>query len=106
MVYRASEDGDKAADFHRCCDKIGPNVTLIKTRNGYIFGGFTVKNWEHLKRDININKPNLGSASRDPKAFCFSINYQKIYENIRKMNLLFGVIEIMDQLLKIISSKY
>ena len=84
LVYRASEDGDKAADFHRCCDKIGPNVTLIKTRNGYIFGGFTVKNWEHLKRDININKPNLGSASRDPKAFCFSINYQKIYENIRK----------------------
>ena len=84
LVYRASEDGDKAVDFHRNCDKIGPNVTLIKTRNGYIFGGFTVKNWEHLKRDININKPNLGSASRDPKAFCFSVNYQKIYENIRK----------------------
>ena len=84
LVYRASEDGDKAADFHRTCDKIGPNVTLIKTRNGYVFGGFTVKNWEHLKRDININKPNLGSASRDPKAFGFSINYQKIYENVRK----------------------
>ena len=84
LVYRASEDGDKASDFHRNCDKIGPNITLIKTRNGYIFGGFTVKNWEHLKRDININKPNLGSASRDPKAFGFSVNYQKIYDNIRK----------------------
>ena len=84
LVYRASEHGDKASDFHERCDKIGPNITFVKTRNEYIFGGFTVKNWEHLKRDINVNKPNLGSASRDPKAFGFSVNYQKIYENERK----------------------
>ena len=84
LVYRATEDGDRSSDFHKRCDKIGPNITFVKTRNGYVFGGFTVKNWEHLKRDININKPNLGSASRDPKAFGFSVNYQKIYENQRK----------------------
>ena len=84
LVYRATEDGDKASDFHKRCDKIGPNITLVKTKNGYVFGGFTTKNWEHLKRDININKPNLGSASRDPNAFGFSVNYQKIYENERK----------------------
>ena len=83
LVYRASEDGDKAIDFHNKCDKIGPNVTIIKTKKGYIFGGFTVKNWEHLKRDININKPNLGSASRDMKAFGFCVNIQKIYNNER-----------------------
>ena len=84
LVYRATEDGDKASDFHQRCDKIGPNITLVKTRNGYIFGGFTMKNWEHLKRDINENKPNLGSASRDVRAFGFSVNYQKIYNNERK----------------------
>ena len=84
LVYRATEDGDKSSDFHKSCDKIGPNITFIKTRNGFVFGGFTIKNWEHLKRDININKPNLGSASRDPNAFGFSVNYQKIYENERK----------------------
>ena len=38
LVYRASEDGDKAADFHNKCDKIGPNITLIKTKKGYVFG--------------------------------------------------------------------
>ena len=81
LVYRASEDGDKAVDFHNKCDKVGPNVTIIKTKKGYVFGGFTVKNWEHLKRDININKPNLGSASRDMKAFGFCVNIQKIYNN-------------------------
>ena len=83
LVYRASEDGDKSSDFHNKCDKIGPNVTIVKTKKGYIFGGFTVKNWEHLKRDIDINKPNLGSASRDSRAFGFCVNLQKIYNNER-----------------------
>ena len=83
LVYRASEDGDRAIDFHNKCDKIGPNITLVRTKSGYVFGGFTVKNWEHLKRDINKNKPNLGSASRDAKAFGFCVNYQKIYNNER-----------------------
>ena len=83
LVYRATEDGDRAIDFHNKCDKIGPNITLVRTKSGYVFGGFTVKNWEHLKRDINKNKPNLGSASRDAKAFGFCVNYQKIYNNER-----------------------
>ena len=30
LAYRASEDGDKAANFHQKCDKIGPNIVLIK----------------------------------------------------------------------------
>ena len=81
LVYRASEDGDRASDFHQRCDKIGPNVVLIKTKRGNIFGGFTLKNWEHMPRDIDINRPNLGSASRDSKAFGFSVNNQKIYNN-------------------------
>ena len=81
LIYRATEDGDKAADFHRKCDAIGPNVILIKTRKGNIFGGFTFKNWEHLQRDIDVNRPNLGSASRDSNAFGFSVNNQKIYNN-------------------------
>ena len=83
LVYRATEDGDRAIDFHNKCDKIGPNITIVRTKSGYVFGGFTVKNWEHLKRDINKNKPNLGSASRDAKAFGFCVNYQKIYNNER-----------------------
>ena len=81
LVYRATEDGDKAADFHKKCDRIGPNITLIKTKKGFIFGGFTFKNWEHMPRDIDVNKPNLGSASRDSRAFGFSVSNQKVYNN-------------------------
>ena len=76
LVYRASEDGDKASIFHAKCDKIAPNISLIKTKKGFIFGGFTFKNWEHMPRDIDPNKPNLGSASRDSRAFGFSVNNQ------------------------------
>ena len=81
LVYRATEDGDKAANFHQKCDKIGPNIVLIKTRKGCIFGGFTFRNWEHLARDMDVNRPNLGSASRDTNAFGFNVNKQKIYNN-------------------------
>ena len=81
LVYRATEDGDKAANFHQKCDKIGPNIVLIKTRKGCIFGGFTFRNWEHLTRDMDVNRPNLGSASRDTNAFGFNVNKQKIYNN-------------------------
>ena len=54
---------------------------MIKTKKGYVFGGFTFKNWEHMPRDIDPNKPNLGSASRDSRAFGFCVNNQKIYNN-------------------------
>ena len=81
LAYRASEDGDKAANFHEKCDRIGPNVVLIKTRKGSIFGGFTFRNWKHLARDIDVNRPSLGSASRDSNAFGFNVNIQKIYNN-------------------------
>jgi len=83
LVYRATEDGDKASDFHKKCDKIGPNIVIIKTIKGNIFGGFTFRNWEHLPRDIDSKKPNLGSASRDSNAFAFNINAKKIYNNAK-----------------------
>ena len=35
-LYRAREDGDKASDFHKLCDKKGPTLTIGKTRKGYI----------------------------------------------------------------------
>ena len=80
LVYRATDDGDRAMDFHQKCDKIGPNITFVKTKKDYVFGGFTVKNWEHLKRDINEKKPNLGSVSRDARAFGFCVSNQRIYK--------------------------
>eukprot|EP00479_Gromia_sphaerica_P004896 TRINITY_DN157_c0_g2_i1.p1 TRINITY_DN157_c0_g2~~TRINITY_DN157_c0_g2_i1.p1 ORF type:complete len:101 (-),score=14.73 TRINITY_DN157_c0_g2_i1:3-305(-) len=42
ILYKATQHGFGASDFHRQCDNKGPTVTVIK-RNGspIIFGGYT-----------------------------------------------------------------
>ena len=81
LIYRATRDGDSAKNFHLKCDFIGPNITLIKTKKGYIFGGFTYKGWKHLFKDIKKDVPEFGTEIKDEKAFGFSINEKKIYKN-------------------------
>ena len=81
LIYRATRDGDLAKDFHLQCDFIGPNITLVKTKKGYIFGGFTVKSWKHLYKDIKKDDPENGTEYKDIKAFGFYVNKKKIYEN-------------------------
>ena len=81
LVYRATRDGDSAQDFHKKCDQIGPNITLVLTLNNRRFGGFTKNNWEHLKEDIKEKEPEVGSGKSDVDAFCFSVDLNKIYNN-------------------------
>jgi hypothetical protein len=45
LLFRASRDGWKAQDFHRCCDKQGPTVTVIRSESGHVFGGVTDVSW-------------------------------------------------------------
>jgi len=44
LRYRGTRDGFNATDFHRCCDNIGPTVTIIRA-SGYLFGGYTPLPW-------------------------------------------------------------
>jgi hypothetical protein len=45
LIYRASRDGFGAADFHERCDNIQNTLTIIKTKNSSIFGGFSSEKW-------------------------------------------------------------
>ena len=45
LVYRGTLDGFGAADFHRECDGVAKTVTIVKSTNGNIFGGYTDKLW-------------------------------------------------------------
>ena len=74
LLYRASKDGDKASDFHRLCDNIGPTLTIGKTPGNYIFGGFTKAKWE-MKKEIP-----------DSDAFVFSLNQKKKFDSKNKKN--------------------
>lgn len=45
-LYVASIDGDGASDFHEKCDGKGPTVVIVKTKDGYVFGGYTDVVWK------------------------------------------------------------
>ena len=73
LIYNATEDGDKIDIFHSKCDDKNNTLMIIKTKEDYIFGGFTKSGWKNVK----------GEDISDDKAFCFSYNLKKIY-NIKK----------------------
>uniref|UniRef100_A0A7S2EA53 TLDc domain-containing protein n=1 Tax=Ditylum brightwellii TaxID=49249 RepID=A0A7S2EA53_9STRA len=45
ILYRASHDGWQASNFHAKCDNQGPTLTVIRTTEDYIFGGFCDTPW-------------------------------------------------------------
>lgn len=62
LLYRASEHGFKASDFHAKCDNIPKTLTVIKSSNGNIFGGYTDQSWD-----------SDSFYKSDPNAFLFSL---------------------------------
>jgi hypothetical protein len=72
LKFSALKDGDTVQKFHNKCDNIGPNLSIVKTKENLIFGGFTMNNWSGNL----INK-------KDDLAFVFNLQNKKIY-NIKK----------------------
>ena len=67
LLYRATEHGSLAVDFHSRCDDRGPTITFIQTHNDFKFGGFTNLSWCSVAE----------YKSNDSDAFVFSINRKK-----------------------------
>lgn len=45
LLYRGTSNGFSATDFHSKCDKYANTLTIIKTSNSHIFGGYTDAIW-------------------------------------------------------------
>jgi len=71
LIYRASRDGFEAAKFHSKCDNKPNTLIIIKSTNGYVFGGYTEQSW-------NIT----GTYKSDPNSFIFSF-INKLNEPIK-----------------------
>lgn len=67
-IYDANTDGWDSDDFHRCCDNKGWTLTIVLTTTNFIFGGFTIAEFE----STNIRKPGRHS-------FLFSVNEGTTY---------------------------
>lgn len=46
LIYRASEDGFDAMDFHYAADQFRPTLTIVKSEYGHVFGGWSMNNWQ------------------------------------------------------------
>ena len=69
-LFNSREHGFKLNDFHSLVDGQGPQFTLMKSKAGKVFGGFTMKHWQ---------SPWLAGYVGDPEAFLFSLDLQKKY---------------------------
>ena len=63
LLYQGSRDGFLASNFHSHCDNKPNTLTIVKSTNGNIFGGFTSAQW----------KSDHGSLEYDKSAFIFSL---------------------------------
>jgi len=63
LIYQASRDGFGLKDFHSKCDGILNTVMIVKTKDSYVFGGFTTQDWT-----------DLNGYKLDPDAFLFNTN--------------------------------
>ena len=70
-----SENGQNSKDFHQYCDKKEPTLTIVKTTENKIFGGFTPLQWD-----------NKGGYLKDEsdQTFIFSLNLKKRFNMINK----------------------
>ena len=69
LLYIASQDGDTPDAFHSKCDGKAPTLTVFKTKNDLIFGGYTDVKWDKISESI-----------KGKNTFLFSFNNMKIYK--------------------------
>ena len=70
LVYRSSKHGYTAKSFHSYCDTIqGPTLVVIKSTEGWIFGGYTTQSWECR----HPNKTHGYEYKPDEDAFIFTL---------------------------------
>ena len=48
LIFKMSQNGTRAEDFHKFCNDKGATLTIIKTTGNQIFGGFTPLEWKCL----------------------------------------------------------
>ena len=88
LLYRGSRDGFEASYFHSRCDGLPNTLTIVKSTNGNIFGGYTTIPWESIKYD----KDN--GYMYDFCAFLFSLvnneNIPLIFEHTKEPEYIKG----------------
>ena len=65
LLWKGSQDGFGASVFHAKCNNKGPTLTVIKSNNDKIFGGYTSLSWQ-----------NRQTYAQDSTAFIYSLTHK------------------------------
>ncbi|CAF2225380.1 unnamed protein product [Rotaria magnacalcarata] len=63
LIYRGSRDGFDSNAFHTRCDNQGSTMTVVRSTNNYLFGGYASVGWTST----------YGAYINDPRAFLFTL---------------------------------
>lgn len=86
LLFRASRDGWDGEEFHKWCDNKGGTITLIKTLEGRICGGYASVNWKTkglfkgMATALIASTPGHKSAANfkeDLMSYLFSVDHQR-----------------------------
>ena len=87
LLYSTLTDGISTITFHKKCDNKGPTLTIVKTVDGHIFGGYNPRSWISQSMYNECDNSFIFSLS-DGKSIkpikCPLIEYKKsmaIYQN-------------------------
>jgi hypothetical protein len=69
-VYKASQDGWSAIDFHQCVDGNGSSLVVALSRSGQVFGGFNPSGWRSTDDYYNSNSAFLWFSQGDKATKC------------------------------------
>ncbi|KAJ5076193.1 pep-cterm sorting domain-containing protein [Anaeramoeba ignava] len=71
LGFSAKRNGFSCVKFHEICDGKGKTLVVIKSKDGFIFGGYTSVGWDKSK--IKEHSIYLGDWIKDENAFLFSL---------------------------------
>jgi hypothetical protein len=102
LLYKATIDGFSSKIFHKKCDHFKNTLTIVKSINGNVFGGYTTQSWtpekyKYYKADKNAFIFSLENRHNKPfKIKCKSDKYA-IYCN-REYGPVFGCVTVENNL--------
>ncbi|CDW80819.1 UNKNOWN [Stylonychia lemnae] len=74
LLFKATNDGFQASNFHQKCDNQGANISFILSEHGHVFGGYTSISWTSpLQLQLDI----------DNYAFVFGLSKNTLHKYYR-----------------------
>ena len=65
LLWKATRDGWTANEFHNRCNNKGPTLTIVRSAQGFIAGGYTKTSWASRNNYVHVDRGD---------AFLFSVS--------------------------------